>query len=120
MEKKIFYADDEESLREMYEQIHRTYFKDYTLELFEDGKKLEESFLENEDDLALIVTDNNMPKMTGLEFIRKHYSKIPIILCSANLDTSKIQEIESYGVDYVEKPFGLNIFIESIRKNLKF
>lgn len=63
-------------------------------------------------DFELIVTDQRMPDMSGLEFIREVYgirSDIPIIVVSGYLDSRTIRELIREGVSGVfMKP--LNIF----------
>ncbi|MDP5230573.1 MAG: response regulator transcription factor [Cellulophaga sp.] len=71
----------------------------------------------------LIITDLEMPKMGGLEFIKKikesgYFSEIPIIVLSCR-DSSKdrIESLKAGASDYIVKPFNpeeLLIRIENI------
>jgi DNA-binding response OmpR family regulator len=75
----------------------------------------------------LIITDLEMPKMGGLEFIKKvkesgYFSEIPIIVLSCR-DSSldRIECLKAGAVDYMVKPFNpeeLLIRIENILQKI--
>ena len=65
----------------------------------------------------LIILDMMMPDMTGLEVINSikahhHLSKIPIIVCTANLYIDKNDLIGIAGICY--KPFDINCILEQV------
>ena len=67
---------------------------------------------------ALLITDNEMPGLSGLELLRKMRSASlvqPAILMSGNMpwDVSDLRELLSPGTA-VEKPFGINQLIAAI------
>lgn len=57
----------------------------------------------------LVLTDWNMPEMTGLEFlreIRNSGSTVPVIMITTEAEKSKVIEAIQAGVtDYLSKPF---------------
>lgn len=63
----------------------------------------------------LIITDLMMPKMNGIELVRKlkgnaNTSHIPVIMITAKTDTDDIREGYAAGVDeYITKPFDASI-----------
>ena len=68
----------------------------------------------------LIVTDNKMPVLTGMEFIERiaqspHQSRPPIILLSGNLndkDKSRAQSAGAYAV--LDKPCNFSEFLSAV------
>lgn len=72
-----------------------------------DGQKGWEAFQEGQFDLVL--TDWNMPEMTGLELlktIRSSGSSVPVIMITTEAEKAKVVEAIQAGVtDYLSKPF---------------
>lgn len=79
MEKRtILYADDNNYMRSMFESLAPIFFEEYNLESFENGGDLIERIDRNTSDLALIVTDNEMPVLTGSEIIKNYAPRINV------------------------------------------
>lgn len=79
-----------------------------------DGNNAYEKLVENantDEPIEFIICDWNMPKMLGIDFLKKcraekAYEVIPFVLITAENDQSKIVEAVRAGVtDYVIKPF---------------
>ena len=71
------------------------------------GKHACELFYSNPDKYSVILTDYNMPIMTGLEFIHKLRSdgyQIPIVLISGELELLNIDEIVNSDTKALHKP----------------
>lgn len=68
-----------------------------------------------ENKIDLIFLDINMPKLTGLEFLRilKHP---PLIIITTAYAEFAIQGYELDVVDYLMKPFGMERFLKAIQK----
>ncbi len=68
----------------------------------------------------LILSDINMPKMTGLQLLKKIkatacYSKVPVIMISAESEQMTILESISEGAsDYILKPFNKKVVKDKI------
>ena len=68
----------------------------------------------------LIVTDNHMPTLTGLEFIERLHEKAdphtpPIILLSGNLDNSvKVQARNAGAYAILDKPCNFSEFLSVV------
>ena len=68
----------------------------------------------------VIITDWNMPEMTGIEFVRfiraqEKYSKIPVLMVTTNAAKDDIVEALRAGVtNYVVKPFTPDVMKEKI------
>lgn len=75
--------------------------------------------LEEEGDIDFIVTDWNMPVITGLEFVQKikqgPYKNLPILMVTTNAAKEDVIVALKAGVNhYVVKPFTPNVLKEKI------
>lgn len=84
------------------------------------------SFLQKEEvKIDLIISDLNMPSMTGLQFLdhlkkTTKYSSIPLIFLSAISDSkTHVDAFDSGAVDFLTKPVQNEIFLSKIRALLK-
>ena len=76
-------------------------------------KKIDESF-------DVIVTDINMPKMDGIEFIKTVSFPANFIIITGNATLNKAVETLRLGVkDFITKPFEIDALIESINSAAK-
>jgi CheY-like chemotaxis protein len=70
----------------------------------------------------LVISDNQMPVMTGIEFIqrlaqRSYLTTHPLILYSGNLTTELEQQAHALGVYAVlPKPYGLQDLLDTVRQ----
>ena len=70
---------------------------------------------------CLIVLDLNMPRMTGMEFLRmikidKEFKRIPVVVLTTSKDErDKIESFELGVAGYMVKPVDYHCFIEVIR-----
>lgn len=76
------------------------------------------------EEIDLIISDINMPGMTGLEFtetFKKINKQIPIILITAfgSIETA-IDSIKKGAFDYIVKPFKLNELSVTVERALEF
>ncbi len=80
--------------------------------------------LPNAPRLDLVITDLNMPEMTGLEFVSQFKEKapnVPVILITAfgSIETA-IEAIRQGAYDYTTKPFKLGEMSVTVARALKF
>lgn len=85
------------------------------------GRRGQERLLAEQFDI--MVSDINMPEMSGLELIdwlrNEHESSIPILLLSSRADQRAIAEkLESQGVTVFPKPFSPSRLVSEIEKRL--
>lgn len=72
----------------------------------------------------LIITDNRMPFMTGAAFVigvrtkETPNSDTPIIMLSAFIDNELKDKLRLRNVEFIEKPFTPDDFVDAIRKYL--
>ncbi len=103
-ESSILLAEDEENVRESFKKVLLLYVN----EVFtaKDGAEALELYSKHQP--SIIITDIKMPKLNGLEFIKKIREKnqdIPIIVTSAYTDQDFLLEsIKLSLVEYVVKP----------------
>lgn len=105
---KVMIVDDSRIMRRVVEQI---------LEMLEhdavhatDGEDALDRLKEHSD-VGLILLDWNMPRMNGIEFLRKvksldDYAHIPVIMLTTETERRKmIEAIEAGARHYLTKPF---------------
>lgn len=75
--------------------------------------------------IDLIISDWNMPKMTGIELLRKvrasdKYKKTPFLMVTAEAQKQNVIEAVQAGVsNYVVKPFTAEAIFDKLAKILK-
>ncbi|HKL81637.1 MAG TPA: response regulator [Desulfobacter sp.] len=75
--------------------------------------------------IDLIISDWNMPKMTGLELLKKvrastEYKKTPFLMVTAEAQKQNVIEAVQAGVsNYVVKPFTAEAISDKLKKILK-
>ncbi|HKK89913.1 MAG TPA: chemotaxis response regulator CheY [Desulfobacteraceae bacterium] len=73
----------------------------------------------------LVISDWNMPKMTGLELLKavrahERYAKVPFLMVTAEAQKQNVIEAVQAGVsNYVVKPFTAEAISEKLEKILK-
>jgi PAS domain S-box-containing protein len=102
----ILYVEDDHLIRTELAQILSNFFgKVYTAE---DGKEGLETYLHNQDDIDIILSDINMPKLNGIEMvktIRGVDKKVPVFFATAYSDIEFLSEaIKLHIHEYIVKP----------------
>ena len=73
-----------------------------------------------QDSIGLVLLDWNMPKLSGLDFLKKvrsveKFKALPIIMVtSKTLRADVIDAIQNGATDYVTKPINIDLFIEKM------
>ncbi len=117
----VLYVEDENDVREFTSKLLSSLLQNvYVAENGLEGLKI---FEEHKDNIDLIVSDINMPKMDGLsmcEAIKKINPEIPLVITSAHNDTNFLKRSIEIGVTtYAMKPIDLYQLIESIVKAME-
>ncbi len=105
---KLLYVEDNQDAREMTTMILEDYFDSIIVAV--DGEDGIEKFKENEIDI--VITDINMPKIDGLEMcakIREIDVEVPLIILSAHNEESFFTQSIQTGVNgYLLKPIDID------------
>jgi PAS domain S-box-containing protein len=121
---RILFVDDEEDLVYAGEKMLKRL--GYEPVVFQDALAALQAFRTNPDKFDLIITDQSMPHVTGIELAREAQRMrpgIPIILCSGFSPEAgeglTVKEAEQAGIREVKmKPIGSSEMAEAIRKIL--
>jgi two-component system NtrC family response regulator len=110
---KIAIVEDDINMRKSLE-IAMGDYKEFQIVTFKNAidalKKLDDSF-------DLIITDINMPKMDGIEFVKELNGKYEVIIMTGNATLSRAIESIHLGVkDFLLKPFDVDTLIEAIKR----
>jgi len=113
---KIAIVEDDINMRKSLE-ISMGDFKEYEVLTFKNAvdalKKLDDTF-------DLIITDINMPKMDGIEFIKELNGKYEVIIMTGNATLGRAIESIHLGVkDFLLKPFDVDALINAIKREDK-
>lgn len=117
---KVLVVDDIEDLRKGILDL----LSDSGLEVVGAADGIEALAILESDDISLVVSDVNMPKMDGfdlLRIIKERYSRIPVIMTSsADGQTVKMGVFALGAVDYFSKPFDSEKFIRRVYDLLNY
>ncbi len=119
---KVLIVDDFATMRRILKNILKQLGFKNLLEA-DDGTTALESLERN--DIDLIISDWNMPKMTGLELLKavrvsQKYAKVPFLMVTAEAQKQNVIEAVQAGVsNYVVKPFTAEAISEKLERILK-
>lgn len=117
----VLYVEDENDVREFTSKLLGSLLK--KVYVAQNGLEGLELYKENQNNIDLIISDINMPKMNGLDMceqIRKINNEMPLVITSAHNDTNFLRKAIEVGVNtYAMKPIDLYQLIESIIKAME-
>jgi len=113
---KIAIVEDDINMRKSLE-IAMSDYKEFEVITFKNAvdalKKLDDSF-------ELVITDINMPKMDGIEFVKELNGRYEIIIMTGNATLTRAIESIHLGVkDFLLKPFDVDDLIGAIKREDK-
>jgi YesN/AraC family two-component response regulator len=120
--KKVLVVEDEFGLQETFRDIFS--LEGYDVRVAVDGKDGYKTFLEFKPDL--VFTDVVMPKMTGIELVRKIHQDHPaikVIYISGffglrNMKRDLNDDVLKYGYPCLSKPFKIRLMLELVEEYL--
>ncbi|MGZ5278891.1 MAG: response regulator [Pseudobdellovibrionaceae bacterium] len=120
---RILVADDMPTIRDLVKgQLKNMGFK--TILEAADGEQAMQVLINNTQagtPIQLVISDWNMPKMTGLEFLKQvrassEWANLPFVLLTSESERDEVTEAILAGVSqYVVKPFAAKIFEEKLK-----
>jgi two-component system NtrC family response regulator len=110
---KIAIVEDDINMRKSLE-IAMSDYKEFEIITFKNAvdalKKLDSTF-------ELIITDINMPKMDGIEFVKELNGKYEVIIMTGNATLTRAIESIQLGVkDFLLKPFDVDTLVAAIKR----
>lgn len=116
---KVLYVDDEPFNIMLFENLFRKKYKVISASSGEEGMHI----LAENSDVRVVVSDMNMPGMTGLEFVskaKKVYDKIHFFILTGYEITPEITSALETGliIKYFKKPFNTREIDDSITSKL--
>jgi len=106
---RILYVEDDATIRTELSQLLSNFFE--TVYTAEDGKEGLEIYLRNQDEIDIILSDINMPKLSGIDMvkaIRGVDSKVPIFFATAHSDNEFLSEAIKLKIyEYIIKPIDI-------------
>ncbi|WP_084511648.1 PAS domain S-box protein [Desulfatibacillum aliphaticivorans] len=117
----ILLVDDESDLLDSYTALFRHY--GYHVSAHQCSSQAFARFMSGPEQFDLVVTDQTMPELTGLELaakIMKVRPGLPVILCTGySSDAGDEQSFEKAGIrKMIMKPFAFDEFMKDVRKIL--
>ena len=127
MKKNILIVDDSPTLRASVNFVlSGSGYNVIQAENGEDGLKKLEEVRANKQRINLIVSDINMPKMNGLEFLQavkesKSFSRfIPVIILTTEREATLKQKGREYGAaGWMTKPFKPDVLLSVVKKFIR-
>jgi two-component system response regulator (stage 0 sporulation protein F) len=112
---KVLIVEDDHDIR----KLIRVVLSEVCQDVMEAAIGEEALSLINSQEFDLLVCDKNLPKMTGLELIRKSreiYPDLTVLMVTAFADEESREEARRLGVEhYISKPFSLKQFRETVQ-----
>ena len=112
----VLVVEDESELNNILSEV--LIMHNYEVVRAYNGQQAIDLIVKNNIKPALVLCDINMPVMNGMDFIKQsllHNLDLNICLVTCNNETSFVIEALQLGaIDYISKPFKLNILLEKI------
>lgn len=117
---RILFVDDEEEIVRVRKRMLQ--YLGYQVETAANGVEAAELFRQNPDGFDLLITDQTMPRMTGLELARLVHAQrpaIPIILCSGYSAAVSDEDASAAGIGkFLRKPMDMRVLATVMRELL--
>ncbi|MCP4048614.1 MAG: response regulator [Gammaproteobacteria bacterium] len=116
----ILVLDDEPELADFLGDLMDSY--GYRTTVLTSSKEALELFKEKPDEFALLITDQTMPGLTGIELVktlRKLRPDLPVILNTGFSDDVDSETAKKLGIRYLGKPVSANSLTRAIEELLR-
>ena len=102
VQKRILFVDDEESLALLGADLLEDY--GYQVQCAFNGQEALDLFNQQQSSFDIVITDESMPGMTGIELAQEIYRQaagIPVILCSGHMLTMREEGMDQTNIKSV-------------------
>lgn len=117
---KILVIDDDQSLAGFISELLSNF--GYTVTTMYDSKQALDHYLQSDSGYDLVITDQTMPGMTGVELaatILEQHPDQPIMLCTGYSDQIDAQRAQEMGIkSFMEKPMETRAILSEISRIL--
>ena len=116
---EVLVVDDEPSIAKFLEELLTQ--KGYIVSAITDSKKALQLFRVNPKRFSLVITDQTMPKLTGLELVdllRVENPRLPVILCSGYSQNIEPNELKKKSICFLQKPLDYETLLNSVEQQL--
>lgn len=118
---RILLVDDEKDVLGMLKEMSE--YLGYQVASFSDSTEAYALFSSKPEAFDLVVTDQAMPGLTGIDLAQKIFSLrpgMPIIICTGFSEAFPEEEIKEFGIaGYIMKPVMMNDFARIVRRALE-
>ena len=118
---RILIVDDDRSI--VFFETELLQSQGFEVTAFTDSEQSLRAFERNPMQFDLLLTDQTMPKLNGLELARKVCSSrpdLPVILCSGQSLELDSNSLSTFGIDrYLQKPVDVDILLRTINEIIK-
>ena len=115
---RILVVEDDRDIRQVNAMV--LMHSGYAVDMAEDGAAAWEALQANRYDL--LVTDNNMPRLTGMDLLKEVRSagmKLPVIMATGTVPTQELaQNPWLEPVAPLEKPYAADLLLETVKNVL--
>lgn len=120
--KTVLYVEDDFELQKNIINILKNFFDNVLVA--SDGDEAYDIYLQNQNNIDIMITDINMPNTDGIELckhIRQYQKNLPIVIISAYTDTDYLLDsIDLNILTYITKPFTTQKTLGILDKFLEF
>lgn len=118
---RILLVDDEKDVLGMLKEMSE--YLGYQVDSFSDSTEAYALFCSKPEAFDLVVTDQAMPGLTGIDLAQKIFSlrpEMPIIICTGFSEAFSEEEIKEFGIaGYIMKPVMVSDFARVVRRALE-
>ena len=119
-ENLVLHVEDDRFMRAVVESALVS--NGYQVESAGDGLEGLTAFIQHRQTLSLILTDLDMPRCNGLQFVRAIRTEdphIPIVVMSGSGDETSVDELRKLGVGaFLRKPCRLELLLTTIAESI--
>jgi len=117
---RVILVDDDSSVRRATQQILE--YLGFEVQAYPDGQTAFQAIAQDRRPISLLVTDYNMPGLTGYELaqlVRTQRPGVPILIASGADEDSILAEVDpSEMPPFIQKPYSLNSLATKVREIL--